>query len=54
MGRSEEHAWEGYRVPVGSGDFGDGSTMPIIDTAVGRVGAAICWENYMPLYRTAM
>ena len=34
--------------------FGDGSTMPVVDTVVGRIGAAICWENYMPLYRTAM
>jgi nitrilase len=33
---------------------GDGSTMPVFDTEVGRVGAAICWENYMPLYRTAL
>ena len=34
--------------------FGDGSTMPVVETGVGRIGAAICWENYMPLYRTAM
>ncbi len=34
--------------------FGDGSTMPVVDTSVGRVGAAICWENYLPLYRTAL
>ncbi len=34
--------------------YGDGSTMPVVDTSVGRVGAAICWENYMPLYRTAL
>jgi nitrilase len=34
--------------------FGDGSTMPVIDTSVGRIGAAICWENYLPLYRTAL
>lgn len=34
--------------------FGDGSTMPVVDTTVGRIGGAICWENYMPLYRTAM
>jgi nitrilase len=34
--------------------MGDGSTMPVLDTEVGRIGAAICWENYMPLYRTAL
>ena len=34
--------------------FGDGSTLPVIDTAVGRVGAVICWENYMPQLRLAM
>jgi len=34
--------------------FGDGSTMPVIETPVGRIGAAICWENYMPLYRAAL
>ena len=33
---------------------GDGSTMPVIETAIGRIGAVICWENYMPLLRTAM
>ena len=34
--------------------FGDGSTLPVIETPHGRVGAVICWENYMPLLRTAM
>lgn len=33
---------------------GDGSTLPVVDTPVGRIGAAICWENHMPLLRTAM
>lgn len=30
---------------------GDGSTMPVLETPIGRLGAAICWENYMPTYR---
>ena len=34
--------------------FGDGSTLTVLDTALGRVGAVICWENYMPLLRAAM
>ncbi|MEN4917691.1 carbon-nitrogen hydrolase family protein [Achromobacter spanius] len=33
---------------------GDGSTLPVIDAAAGRIGGAICWENHMPLLRTAM
>jgi nitrilase len=31
--------------------MGDASTMEAIDTDLGRIGMAICWENYMPLYR---
>ena len=34
--------------------FGDGSTLPVIDTPLGRVGTVICWENYMPMLRMAM
>jgi nitrilase len=34
--------------------MGDGSTMPVFDTSIGKIGAVICWENYMPLLRTAM
>ena len=34
--------------------YGDGSTLPVLDTPVGRLGAVICWENYMPLLRMAM
>jgi len=34
--------------------FGDGSTLPVFPTSLGRLGAVICWENYMPLLRTAM
>jgi predicted amidohydrolase len=33
---------------------GDGSTMPAVRTDFGVLGAAICWENYMPLFRQAM
>lgn len=33
---------------------GDGSTLPVVEGEAGRLGAAICWENYMPLLRTAM
>ncbi len=33
---------------------GDGSTLPVVETPLGRLGAVICWENYMPQLRLAM
>jgi nitrilase len=33
---------------------GDGSTLPVVESRAGKLGAAICWENHMPLFRTAM
>lgn len=33
---------------------GDGSTLTVLETPLGKVGGLICWENYMPLARMAM
>ncbi len=33
---------------------GDGSTLTVLDTELGKIGGLICWENYMPLARMAM
>jgi nitrilase len=30
---------------------GDGSTLDVVQTPLGRIGGLICWENYMPLAR---
>lgn len=33
---------------------GDGSTLHVLETSVGRIGGLICWEHWMPLTRFAM
>lgn len=33
---------------------GNGSTLRAYDMSVGKVGGLICWENFMPLARTAI
>jgi nitrilase len=33
---------------------GDGSTLTVLPTELGRVGGLICWENYMPMARMAL
>jgi nitrilase len=34
--------------------FGDATGLRVVPTPVGRVGALICWENYMPQARLAL
>ncbi|KAK1297274.1 Bifunctional nitrilase/nitrile hydratase NIT4B [Acorus calamus] len=34
--------------------FGDLSTIPVYETPIGKIGGLICWENRMPLLRTAL
>ena len=34
--------------------LGDGSTLTVVETPVGRVGGLVCWEHWMPLACYAM
>ncbi len=33
---------------------GDGSTITVVNSEIGKIGGALCWENRMPLLRTAL
>jgi nitrilase len=57
-GANDNLAWHRKLMPTAAErliwGFGDGSTLPVVETALGLVGAVICWENYMPAMRLAM
>jgi len=33
---------------------GDGSTLKVVETEIGRLGGLVCWEHWMPLARYAL
>jgi len=45
-------------VPTGAERFvwaqGDGSTLDVHRTSIGRIGGLVCWENFMPMARQAL
>lgn len=45
-------------VPTGSERLiwgrGGAADIGVVGTDLGRIGMAVCWENYMPLYRAAL
>ncbi len=34
--------------------YGDGSTLSVFNTEIGRIGGLVCWEHWMPLARYAL
>ncbi|BAJ03882.1 carbon-nitrogen hydrolase family protein [Shewanella violacea] len=34
--------------------FGDGSSLKVVESPIGRLSTLLCWENYMPLARYAL
>lgn len=48
---SERLIWGQATGRQGDGVNGEGTGLRVIETELGRIGVAICWENYMPMYR---
>ena len=48
---SERLIWGQATGRQGDGVSGEGTGLRVVETELGRIGVAICWENYMPMYR---